>query len=83
LTDPKHPGLEAYHRAAIEQQARFVMGHLTKDQLMANLRHLEGKHGVGGFVDWSVWQQDGYTLPWEREEGPGEPGKPASQGGMR
>lgn len=79
------PAVARYRKAEQRQLARYIIGkELTKDELLRNLYQLAEKHCVLGYVDLrKEWATGGYVLPWEREEGPGEPGTAASQGGTR
>lgn len=61
------PATKRFYARAIVQQERFVNGEITKDQLMWNLRTIERDEGAVG-VDWDIWKEDGYVLPWERQE---------------
>lgn len=78
-----HPRKEAFDLEAVPQYRRFVLRELTKDQLMLNLRALQQKHGLEGFLEWDFWRQGGYVLPWDREQEVGAPGVTGSQGGTR
>jgi hypothetical protein len=80
-----HPAVARYREAELLQLARYIIAQqLTKDQLLTNLHFLAEKHGVLGFIDLhEEWCKDGYVLPWEREQGPGEPGADTRQGGSR
>ncbi len=79
-----HPKKAAFELDARPQYSRYARRELTKDQLMLNLRHLEERHGLVGYLNWDFWRAADYVLPWERDEQvPGEPGQTAGQGGTR
>ena len=79
----QHPRKEAFDLAAVPQYGRLVKREITKDELMLILRDMEDAFDLLGYLNWGIWRNDGYVLPWEREEGTGAVGETVSQGGSR